>query len=223
PEIGQVVSATTTLYRDKQPMSPGGRWSAALAGAFAGLVVGVALSLAVPSPFWQIVLPAGLGTIGMAIVLLSTRFAHTCSYAGSEGVARFHCYGDRDRTTGEVFLFKDATELRTSQTRHYTNGAYQHTQYAFTWTDVAGRKRFTLSGTYRSEAGTPPARDAFHFAAAAELTWTQYLWVQAQAQLRTSGTIFFGLGGRKWVRLGERYLSLQLGGEAVECDADELG
>ena len=79
---------------------------------------------------------------GRKIVIIATGFSHTCTFVGKKGVARYKCSGNREQTSGEVFLFEDATELRTAQTRHYTNGAYTGTNYTFTWTDVAGRTRF---------------------------------------------------------------------------------
>jgi hypothetical protein len=34
-----------------------------------------------------------------------------------------------------------------------------------------------------------------------------------------SGTIFFGLGGKNWVKLGERRIALHMSGGTTECDA----
>ena len=66
------------------------------------------------------------------------QFQHACSYVGTEGVARFICAGHRENLErGEVFLFWDATDLRTATTRHYTNGVYQGTEYRFDWIDAA--------------------------------------------------------------------------------------
>ena len=102
----------------------------------------------------------------------------------------------------EVFLFRDAAELRTSQTMHYHNGVYQNTTYTHTWTDVGGRKRYTISGSYNKKVGFPPSTDYFHYARAAEFAWTFYLLEQTFHQLELSGGVTFHLGGNQWIRLG---------------------
>lgn len=222
PEIGEVVSAFTSLRKDAEPMSPGARLSGALVAGGVGLVIGIVIALSIKAPFFQLLLPVLLAGIGLGIVLFATRFKHRCTYVGREGVARFSCAGSREQVSGEVFCFKDAAELRTSQTRHYTNNIYQATQYSFTWTDIGGRTRFVIVGQHKSEAGTPPAKAPFHFGAAAEMAWTQYLYGQVQAQLKMSGTVYFGLGGRNWVKLGERSISVHMNGVTTECDADDI-
>jgi hypothetical protein len=221
-EIGEVVSAYTSLRKETQPMSPGTRLAGVLVAGAVGLAIGLVISLNIKNPFFQLFWPVLLASIGLLVVLLATRFKHTCTYVAQEGVARFTCKGSREQMAGQVFCFKDAAELRTSQTRHYTNGVYQHTQYSYTWTDIGGRGRFVLSGQHHSEAGTPPAKDAYHFATAAEQAWTLYMLGQVQAQLKMSGTIFFGLGGKNWVKLGERFISVHMSGVTTECDADDI-
>jgi hypothetical protein len=221
-EIGEVVSAYTSLRKDTLPMSPGTRIAGVMVAGTVGLAIGLVISLNIKNPFFQLFWPVLLASSGLLVVLLATRFKHTCTYVAQEGVARFTCKGSREQVIGQVFCFKDAAELRTSQTRHYTNNVYQHTQYTYTWTDIGGRTRFVISGQHGSEAGTPPAKDAYHFATAAEKSWTIYLVGQVQAQLKMSGTVFFGLGGRNWVKLGERYISVHMSGVTTECDADDI-
>jgi hypothetical protein len=222
-EIGAIQSAHTSLRRDKRPLSPGVRLAVALVGGAAGLLIGLLIAVNLKSPFFQILWPVGLSGLGLGILLAATRFSHTCTYVGERGVARYACKGHRGNVSDEVFLFDDATELRTGQTRHYTNGAYTHTAYSYTWTDVTGRPRFTVAGSHNSEQNTPPAKDLFHFATAAEKAWTIYLLHQVQAQLKTSGSIYFGLGGKDWVRLSEDCITLNFKGKTTECHADDIG
>jgi len=222
PEIGDIVSATTTLRKGTEPMSPAARMTAALIAGAVGLVIGVVIAVNLKNPFWQLFWPILLGGLGLGIALLATGFSHTCTYVGREGVARYRCSGSRDQIKEEVFRFADAAELRTSQTRHYTNGVYQHTAYNFTWTDAAGRVRFVISASHKSEQGNPPAKDLFHFASASEQAWTLYKLNEIQAQLRTDGMIYFGLGGRNWVKLGQERITLFFNGEETDCHADEI-
>jgi hypothetical protein len=221
-EIGEVASATTTLRKDAEPMSPGARLAGGIAAGAVGLVIGVVIAVNLKNAFWQLFWPVLLGGVGLAIALFATGFAHTCTYVAREGLARFRCSGSRDQVKEELFRFADAAELRTSQTRHYTNGVYQNTAYNFAWTDAAGRVRFVIAGSHKSEQGNPPAKDLFHFATAAERAWTIYRLDEIQAQLRTDGMIYFGLGGRNWVKLGQERITLFFNGEEIDCHADEI-
>jgi hypothetical protein len=138
-------------------------------------------------------------------------------------VARFVCSGDRaNLTTREVFRFRDAAEIRSSQTMHYTNGAYTHTSFSSEWTDVGGRSRYTITGTYKSKDNNPPADNLYHFAQAAELSWTYYLAEQAYRQIELSGSVLFNLRGGRWVRLGPGRMVLRLSQEPEEYPAEEL-
>src|SRR5262249_41983960 len=148
---------------------------------------------------------------------------HTCTYVGRDGIARFVCKGDRDTlSTHEVFLFRDATDLRIGQTRHYTNGVYQNTSYNYTWTDVAGVKRYVISGSHRSQAGTPALKDPYYFATAGELAWTMSLLDHLQAQLTLGGAIPFQLKGGDHLRVAPGHLTLCLGGQTAELDAQDI-
>jgi hypothetical protein len=224
-EIGPIVSAYTTLRQGKQPLSTGARLIGLGFAGLAGLGVGVLLvTLAqVRSEFWQVVWPLGGGVACLALALWATGFTHTCTYVGQEGVARFVCSGSRYNVTErEVFRFRDATELRTSQTLRYVNGVYQGTSYGFHWTDVGGRQRYEITGTHKSEAGTPPATDPYQFARATEVAWTVYLLGQVHRQIELAGSVAFNLKGGQWVRLAPGQIIFGLDGTPVECDAADM-
>jgi hypothetical protein len=199
--------------------------AAGLAG-LAGLALGVAVVwLGAPrSEFWHYFW-TGLGiTIGLAAGIVRTRFSHTCTYVGREGVARFGCSGRRDRITqAEVLCFRDAAELRTSQTLRYRNGIYQGTDYKFTWTDVVGRKRYAIDGTHNSEKGMPPTTDPYHFGRAAEMAWSTFLLGQVWRQIELAESVSFRLKEGQYIRVGPRGLTIQFGGEPVEWSIDEIG
>jgi hypothetical protein len=224
-EIGPLGSAYTTLRQGKQPMPLGMRLVAGGGAGLLGLVVGLVINqlFSVRSDFWQAAWPLGGGMLGVALVVWRTAFRHSCSYVGQEGVARFTCSGNRDNITeAEVFRFRDAAELRTSQTLHYTNSVYQNTSYNYRWTDVGGRLRYEISGSHNSEAGTPPSTDPYQFARAAEIAWTVYMFEQVYRQLELSGTVAFNLKGGRWIRLGPGVVIFGLSGEPEECPVDEL-
>jgi hypothetical protein len=161
--------------------------------------------------------------LGVAIAFGVTRFSHTCSYVGRDGVARFTCSGSRDRISGaEVFLFRDAMEIRTGQTVRYLNGAYQGTDYFFNWTDVGGRKRYSISGTHKTAKGVPPSTDPYHFGRAAEIAWSESLLAQARRKLEMAESIPFNLKAGQSLRISATGLTVQLGGEPVEWAAKDI-
>ena len=169
--------------------------------------------------FW----PALGGLLGSIGGWYWTRFKHNCTYVGKQGTAHFVCSGTRDNITQDIFLFRDATEIRTTQTSHSTNGIYTHTTFTFQWSDVGGRPRYTISGQYKKSDGNPPSEDFYHFGRAAEVAGTVYLLEGMYRQIELSGTVLFHLAGRQWVRLGPGSVILGLSGEPVECSADETG
>jgi hypothetical protein len=226
PEIGPVHSAFSTLRRGVRPRPAAFRAGLALLLAGAALLLTVLFVAAVRPReaahyvFWPGV--AGLAAAGAAV--FATHFRHRCSYVGRDGITRFQCAGDTDCITlDEVFLFRDAAEVRTSQIRHYVNGAYTGTDYVFTWTDVAGQKRYVFRGRYRSSEGNPKASDPFHFGRAAEMAWTGYLLPGALRQLDMGGAVLFLLSKGNWIRVGREALHFSINGTEGEWDVRDLG
>jgi hypothetical protein len=224
-EIGPVLSANTTLVVGKRPWTGGARMiTAGISGLF-GLGLG-AIVVGAASPaweFWHFFWPTLGSVLGLALAFWRTQFSHTCTYVGREGVARFRCKGSRNRiTASELFRFRDALELRTSQTVRYYNGAYVGTDYAFTWSDVGGRTRYAISGKYNNAKGLPVPTDPYHYGGAAEVAWTVYLLGQVSRQIELAGSIAFNLKGAQSVRLGPQSLTAQLGGEPVEWAAEDI-
>jgi hypothetical protein len=220
PEIGLLLSAFSTLRRGRKPWPIGAR---------VGLLVGAIVSGVLSAVFFAFgrqgvlaVLAAVLTLVAALVVWLVTRFNHRCTYVGQLGAARFTCHGGRRNVRGRVFLFAEATELRTAQTRHYYNGAYTGTDYRFTWTDFHGGRVFHLGGRYHNAAGNPKAKDPFHFAMATELAWSLYLLTQAPRQLADGGSIRFGLRGADSLRLGSGYIALNRKGETITLRGDEI-
>jgi hypothetical protein len=230
PEIGDVMTAFTTLRTDKQPWTLGMRLAV---GFFVGCilaVIGFFVGYAMSSQDVREGLPlmiglgvAGLG-IGILIVMAATGFSHRCNYIAREGIAEFKCSGNRDNvSSSSIFPFSEAAELRTTQVRRYYNGIYQGTNYSFIWSDRKGRHRYTISGTHNSERGQPAAKDNYHFASGAELAWSNYLLQYVSEQLQRDGFLHFNLGGADYVRVGPDYLELRVGGETTECATKDIG
>lgn len=217
PEIGEVLTARTTLTSKKRPKSP---MSRLLLGGLLGSLAYAGLGFLGVEAGWQIAAFFGL----LILVWLVTGFTHKVSYVGKEGVARLTCKGRVDRIVkSEVFRFDEAAELRTGQTRQYVNGVYSGTSYHFTWTDANGRKRFKLSGSYHGEKKPPKAKDQFHFAASAETAWSLHLLDRAQQELELTGALRFGLGGSDWVAVGPGFLILNRKGNQERWESSEIG
>ncbi len=226
PEIGLLTSAHTNMRQGDEPWSPAARTSWCVLGAAIGVLIGVLLAILTKTknPGLLALWPLGLGAIGPLIPFLLTRFKRRCTYVGREGLARFVCTGHRDKLgTAEVFLFRDAMALRTAQTRHYTNGAYQGTNYSFTWTDIAGVKRYVISGRHNSEKGTPALTHEYYYAAAAEFAWTLHLLGQMEAKLTLGGAVTFNLNQHDWVRVSPGHLRFSFKGDTIDCPVEEIG
>jgi hypothetical protein len=214
------------MRQGDEPWSPAARTAWGIMGAAIGVLIGVFIAVVggTRNPAVIAVWPLGLGGIGLTIALLLTRFKRSCTYVGRDGVARFACAGDRDRLTrSEVFLFRDAMDLRTSQTRHYTNGVYQGTNYSFTWTDVGGVQRYVISGRHNSEKGTPALTHDYYWATAAEFAWTLHLLGQLEAKLNLGGGVTFNVNQYDWVRVSPGHLRFSFKGQTFDCPVDEIG
>jgi hypothetical protein len=223
--IGELMSAYTTMRQGDVPWTPGGRAAWALMAAAFGILIGVLIPVLFrsrhPVPF--LILPLALATGGAGLALWLTGFKRSCTYVGRDGVARFVCTGNRDRITlKEVFCFRDAMELRTSQTRHYVNGGYTGTNYSFTWTDVAGLTRHVISGTHKSEKGTPPLTDKYYYATGAEFAWTMHLLGQIEAKLSFGGGVTFNVNKHDWVRVSPGHLRFAFKGQTFDCPVEEI-
>jgi hypothetical protein len=225
-EIGEVVKASTTLKKGQRPYSTGGRLFLVSMTGLLGALLGVFFVLAagLRAGLGQLLIPLLLGGLCAALGALPTRFRHRCSYVGRRGVTRFVCAGGRDYLARqEIFLFEDAAELRTAQTRHYVNGVYTGTVYTYTWSGRDGSKRYVLSGRYNSRSGNPPAKDPFHFAVAAEVAWSVFLLDLAQDELETFGALQFNLGGADRVRVGPGFIEMHLRGRTERIEAADIG
>jgi hypothetical protein len=224
-EIGPLVSAYTTLRQHEDPWPPAARVAWAVLGAGVGVLLGVLLDalFRIRPVFVLLLLPLGLGGLGVTIAVLLTQFRRVCTYVGRDGVARYARSGSRENLTSRrVFLFRDALELRTAQTRHYVNGGYQGTNYSYAWTDVSGVVRFAINGTHKSEKGQPPLTHEYYFATSAEFAWTMHLLRQLEAKLSLGGGVRFHINANDWVQVSPGHLRFAVKGDIVDCPVEEI-
>jgi hypothetical protein len=189
PEIGPVVSAYSSLKQGVVPRGAAYQTAATICWAALGFAAGWLLGVALPGS--DPTAPPCIAAFGALFAGLfawgMTRFKHACHYVGTEGVARFLCLGSRDNLTQrERFLFRDAFDLRISETEVYGSVAYQKTRFSFDWTDAEGKVLFQITGSYiRTWDGHNPWLHAVRqFAGAAANAWKEYRLHQAEGRLR---------------------------------------
>jgi hypothetical protein len=223
-EIGQILSAESTLKYGAREMPLWARAGIALAVAAAIMTGGYFLSRGAVRT-----VKTDLNNLGIVFAILSlpvswylTRFRRSCSYVGNAGVARFTLSGRRTKTpVGEVLLFSKATELRVAQTRHSVNGMYSHTSYNYFWSDASGLL-FRCTGKHKGNKGAPKQGDPWHFARAAEIAWSDHLLGSLQARLAAEGSIPFRVDNNRWVRVGPGFLEFHFGETPVRVTREEI-
>jgi hypothetical protein len=223
PEIGDVRSAYSSLKSAKAQSLGTARlvgtviWTAVAGFIGIGVVYAFAGSRNPVDAIW-IVLAAGVTGL---IAFFSCGKA-SCSYIGSQGTVVYTAFGDANWPKSNIFLFRTARELRTAQTRNYTNGIYTGTSYSFTWTDESGRKVYVLFGSHNANKGLPKGPHPFNFARAAELAWSNFLLPTAQHQYETMGYVQFNLSGQDWVRVGQQCVELFQRGQVQQCPTNNI-
>lgn len=160
---------------------------------------------------------------GFLGVVFFTRFTGTCSYVGKHGLSRVSSGGKfRQPPKTEVLAFADAVELYACQHRHFVNGIYSSTAYDYSWNDAKGNRLFRLHGSYQGNDRPPKYGDPFHFAVAAEMSWTQHLLERTQHHLETEGSIPFRVDSNRCLRIGKQFLEFHFGGEPVRVTREEV-
>ena len=226
PEIGELVSADSSLKTTSRPWKTASRIVLTGLIGWGGYMLADALSKnAFPINQLQTYTIVLCFTIVlMPISWFLTRFSGICSYVGKDGIARMKCAGARDRMRPqEILLFVNVAELRNSETRMYQKGVYTGTAYQFKWTDTQGNKVFKLSGTYRGEKKPPKPKDPFHFAQKADEIWTAYLYDRYMATLQDHRVVRFPLNGHYYVAIGEGFLDILVcGTELIHLTSEEI-
>ena len=225
PQIGEIYTAHSGWQGNKKAgQGIGSIIVIILVGGLGALLGGVLGGVFTSGEPIALAIGAVIGAICLGYIMFrSEAKKNAVSYTGAQGIARYRYNNDLEkREKGEVFLFADAVELRTSQTRHYTNGIYSGTEYNFTWTGKDGRQACRLAGRYSSEKGTPGPNDPFQYARAAETAWSRYLLQFVSAELERSGAFRFNLRGNNCVVAGPGFLDLYMNGQQIRCPVDEI-
>jgi hypothetical protein len=225
-EIGHILSAESTLKMGRR------EWPILVRTVIIGLPAAQFLAYV----WWEsgqvqlddligaIIFPAFLSAVAVGVAWYFTRFQHRCTYVGKNGIAIFELRGRRNaRLTQQMLLFANARELHTNRTRHYVNCYYRNTSYDYQWTSLEGTSLLRLHGTYVGNNEPPKAKDPFHLAAAAEAAWSMCALARAQRQLEDEGSIAFGIGGQRAIRIGYGFIEFHFDGEPVRVFREEIG
>ena len=228
PQIGTVSSAESTLNQGKRPMPLIVRLL--LAAVAAALVLGAFYALASlieRRRDREPVVMLGYIVAGIALIVTVwlTRFKAYCTYVGDRGVVRYTLTRSRDAAPAiELLKFEETDEVYASQTRQYVNGVYTGTSYDYRWTDKGGRQLLRLKGQHRGKNAAPKPGNAWHFANAAEIAWSEHFLDRAQQQLQAEGSIAFRVDKRRVVRVGPGFLEFHFGNAdgPTRVTADEI-
>lgn len=226
-EIGKVFTAWSSLTAGKAEMNSASRWLIRVGITGACATVGYYIGDALRGPFdgpAQTYILGGLGLLlGLLVAFLMTGFSHKCSFVGEAGFAEWSLKGSRDSEPRESrFVFADAVDLRTGQTRQYHNGVYTGTSYFFHWVDEAGKPVRKLTGTYHSKQGTPKSKSPYWLAVAAENAWNMRLADQLQAELEKNGYVEFRVNKKDLVRVGPGFLEFVFSGKEERVPQTEI-
>jgi len=212
-EIGEVVSAHTGLKQSVEPTAtPRARFRAVLiaGGTVCGLMWLLSQADWKPEQIPGLRL-ATLIAVSCAVVIawLVRKPRYTCSYVGTRGLARFGCYGSRNRMTlQEVFVFGTAESLEVSTRNIYVNGCYVNTEYSFRWRNSSRGVVYSIAGIHRSRQGKPSADDPYLLARAAELAWSRYLEPTVLASIEHGSAYRFRAGRHGYVDVGPESIDL---------------
>jgi hypothetical protein len=234
PDIGPIRTAHTSLKQGKRPKSAVMRLAIALVCGAALEILLLALDRVADflgpllgetgPPVALVLLPIAL--LAAFIALLATRFRHTCSYVGEQGLAHFTCKRGRANIRRDwLFHFKNATSLMTSLTEHYKNSAYTHTSFGFFWySSPFAKSVFGLKNLHTSLSGNPPPGDLYHFCRSAESAWYHQLVTLMEAELAQKGRVSFYTGHNGWTALGPGFIEIRDShGKVTQFIAAEIG
>ena len=228
PEIGAIQTAFTNVGL-KAPMTTTKRmiYSVlvfAVCLIAAGLICWFAME---PEP--GEVLNIALISIGIAVVpglitffLVSSPFE--VSYVGDRGAALFQ-YNDPEEPPkrSDVLIFADAEDIKTAETRHYTNGVYTGTNYSYSWHDISGNAIMTLAGNYNGENGVPKnVQDRYFFTLMCENIYNKVRIQKLADDFEKNGFVSFNIAKGKVVNVGDGYLEFDFNGKVDRVPSEDI-
>ena len=177
-EIGNVITAHSTMKRDDHPVDGGVRVWVVIGAIAMGILAAFVITkiFGIETAFWIGAWYLVMSGIAFACAMEATEFRHKCTYVGCDGVARFECNGTRTSINlSNVFRFQTAAYLDHKIDHHQKNGTYSHTEYYLAWYDIGRRQVFAIFGKHLSQTNQPPKEDNFNFAVSAATAWDAFV------------------------------------------------
>lgn len=225
PDIGPLRSADSTLRKGNRPKPMVVR--VLMGAAFAVVVVLLFSWMAMHfDPSEQ----QGMRILGYALAAVAfysqvhaTRFKAVCTYVGELGAARSTIRGSLEAAPAtEVLLFANAAELFAKQTRHFVNGIYSGTTYDYRWVDSTGKLLYRDKGQYKEKRKGVKSGDLWHFACAAERSWTERCFLLSQKQIAAEGSIPFRVDTNRSLRVGPSFVEFHFDDQPVRVARDDI-
>jgi hypothetical protein len=194
-EIGNIISANTTLTKTAQPMNLYLR--SILIGS-----AGVMLQMADFNTAFSLF--AG-GFIGL-IIWHITQFRRSCSYVGTRGLAEYYLVGSRrGKIHANFLLFENVDDFYTKILHNYNDGIYNMTWYEYRWVNKSGHS-FVINGCYTQYFGHDPN---YILGSQVELSWNKYISERYAKKIFTDEYVEFPIRNRRKliaVRVGNNFL-----------------
>ncbi len=194
-EIGNVISANTTLTKTAQPMNMYLR--SVLIGS-----AGVTLQMAGANAAFSLL--AG-GFIGL-IIWHITQFRRSCSYVGTRGLAEYYLSGSRlGKIRAKFLLFENVDDFYTKILHNYHDNAYRMTWYKYHWINKSGNS-FAINGYYLRYFGPDPN---YILGSQVEFSWNKYISERYAKKIFTDEYVEFSIRNRRKliaVRVGNNFL-----------------
>lgn len=182
-EIGEVMSADTTLKTDDQPAPFHISYRIAVcltvATAFLTNFAFDWFGLTILTGIWiPRIVAVCLAGCGFAIPFALSKFRHHCRYVGLLGVADFNCAGHRWNLYDARKLVFTPDLQCTPATDLQLKGGFKTAYYAFEWRDRELNLVLAITGSHSvphyAKDDQPPADDAYWYARAAYISWLSY-------------------------------------------------
>jgi hypothetical protein len=181
-EIGNIISANTTLSKTTQPMNLYVR--SILIGS-----AGVMLQMVGANTAFSLL--AG-GFIGL-IIWYITQFRRSCSYVGTKGLAEYYLVGSRlGKIRAKSLLFENVDDFYTEIVHNDTNDKYSKTWYKYCWVNKSGNS-FAINGFYTQYFGPDPN---YILGNQVEFSWNKYISEQYSKKDLADGYVEFPIRNR---------------------------
>ncbi len=229
-EIGKIITAHSTLTRQAEPYSLAMRLILILV---LPLVLATVAYLLMPQKrndnLPALAMGFVVGTVSLLIAWWITSFKHQLTFVGVDGIAEITLKSSREATPKtQSLVFRDAWDCVRVKHGITPMGFYTNTQYYFHWSNEQKQNIYVLSGSYRSEAGTPKAPDPYWYGLSGELAWSQHFFERSVNELEKTGSIEFRastgilFGKELVVRIGSGFIEFDSKGDVTRLTPNDI-